>query len=94
MTGAPKLRTCALIDALEPAARGPYSGAAGFLSVSGASDMNVIIRTALLHGGTVSVGAGGAVVALSDPVGEQAEMRLKAMAVLRAVAEADACDLF
>lgn len=86
MTGAPKRRSCEILTGLEDgAARGPYSGAIGFVSLSGAIDLNVAIRTAVVTPGAVAVGAGGAVTALSDPAAEWAEARLKAAAVIEGV---------
>ena len=87
MTGAPKVRTMRIIHELEQAApRGIYSGALGFLSVDGAADFNVVIRSAVLSPSGMSLGAGGAVVILSDGPGEWQEVLLKARPVMRAVA--------
>ena len=93
MTGAPKLRTVELLDELEESvSRGPYSGSLGYISLNGSMDMNIVIRTAVLSSSQndrwkVSVGAGGAITALSESDDEYQEMLLKSRAVRKAVEE-------
>ena len=83
MTGAPKLRTMTILDRLEDAARGLYSGALGYFSFDGSVDLSVVIRTLVAHDGGFDYGVGGAIVSLSDPDEEYAETVVKARPLLR-----------
>jgi len=80
ITGAPKRRAMQIIDELEPAARGPYTGATGWLGAAGDLDLAIAIRTAVVGGGRLSLSVGGGVVADSTPEGELAETQVKARA--------------
>ena len=83
ITGAPKRRAMQIIDELEPVARGPYTGATGWLGVAGDLDLAVAIRTALVSGGRLSLSLGGGIVADSTPEDEWAETEVKALAFAR-----------
>jgi anthranilate synthase component 1 len=85
LSGAPKVRACEIIAELEPGSRGPYGGAVGYFSFDGALDTCIAIRTAVVHGRTVSVQAGAGIVADSDPAREYEETVNKARAMMKAV---------
>jgi para-aminobenzoate synthetase component 1 len=87
VTGAPKIRAMEIIDELEPAARGPYCGAAVWIGFDGAMDSSILIRTLVLDGDEIVAQAGGGIVADSDPAAEYDEMRAKVEPALSALAE-------
>ncbi|WP_237687086.1 chorismate-binding protein [Arthrobacter sunyaminii] len=85
MTGAPKISTMAILDRLEGAPRGAYSGVVGWFSLTGAADLSVVIRTLEIRDRSLSLGVGGAVTADSDPEAEWEEVQAKAFGVLSAL---------
>ena len=85
ITGAPKKRTMEIIDKLERVARGPYTGSIGYLSFCGAAELNIIIRTAVLQNNKITIGSGGAIIALSDPQEEFDEILLKAFPLIKSI---------
>jgi para-aminobenzoate synthetase len=86
MTGAPKVRTMDMLVGLEQGRRGIYSGAIGFLGFNGITKLNIVIRTAVIRPGQVTVGSGGAIVALSDPQAELEETFIKLEPPMKALA--------
>lgn len=88
LSGAPKVRALQLIDELEPAERGWYGGAVGYVSFDGGADFAICIRSALALPDRFRVQAGAGIVYDSVPEAEDTECRNKAAAVLRAIAMA------
>ena len=91
VSGAPKIRAMQLIHALEPDARGPYSGVYGAMDLSGALNTAITIRTMVVlpaeeGGWRVQVQAGAGLVADSVPASEFQETLNKARGMLKALA--------
>jgi para-aminobenzoate synthetase component 1 len=85
VTGAPKIRAMEIIEELEPARRGPYCGAIGYISADGHVQFNVAIRTMIALGDRVYFSVGGGIVADSEPAAEYEETIVKARAMLAAL---------
>ena len=83
MTGAPKLRSVQLLEGFEDdRRRGIYSGALGYISVDGQTDLSVVIRTIIIEGSQASIGAGGAITWLSKRENEWEEVKTKVRSVV------------
>jgi anthranilate synthase component 1 len=88
VSGAPKIRAMQIIDEMEPDKRGIYAGAVGYISVAGELDTCIALRTAVVENNKMHVQAGAGIVYDSDPQSEFEETQNKAMALIRAAAEA------
>jgi para-aminobenzoate synthetase / 4-amino-4-deoxychorismate lyase len=85
VTGAPKVRAIEVIHELEAAPREVYTGAVGYRSPAAGLELNVAIRTFEFHSGRVWLGAGGGIVAASQPADEYRECLLKAGPLISAL---------
>jgi para-aminobenzoate synthetase component 1 len=88
MTGTPKSSATRILDSLEDAPRGIYSGVFGYFGLDGRIDLAMVIRSIVLSPEGATIGTGGGITALSDPTEELAEVKLKAAALLRALGAA------
>ena len=86
ITGCPKIRCMQIIAELEGTARGPYTGAMGYINRDGTMDLNILIRTLWLNGRRLTLRTGAGIVADSDPDMELEETRAKAKGLLMALA--------
>ena len=85
ITGAPKVRAMQIISELEPTQRAVYCGSIGYLSLTGALDTSIVIRTCLVLGRNVYAQVGGGIVADSDPEEEYRETLDKARGLVAAL---------
>jgi para-aminobenzoate synthetase component 1 len=85
ITGAPKIRAMQIIEELEPVSRGPYTGCMGYIGFNRESQLNILIRTAIVIDGRVHYHAGAGIVADSDPEAEFEETNVKARAFFQAM---------
>jgi para-aminobenzoate synthetase component I len=82
ITGAPKFRAMEIIDELEPATRGPYTGCLGYLGFNRESQLSILIRAAVIRNQTCHFHAGAGIVADSIPAAEYEETMAKAAGFL------------
>jgi para-aminobenzoate synthetase component 1 len=85
ITGAPKFRAMEIIDELEPIARGPYTGALGYLGFNRESQLSIIIRAALHRNDCAYFNVGAGIVADSVPEAEYEETLDKARGFLKSL---------
>ena len=83
ITGCPKVRCMEIINELEQMPREAYTGSAGYISENGKMDFNILIRSFIHEGDTLSFRAGAGIVYDSIPKKELAETRHKAAGLLK-----------
>ncbi len=85
LSGAPKIRSCEIINELENNKRGIYGGAVGYLDFTGNMDTCIGIRLAFKKQGKVYVRVGAGIVADSIPEMEYKECENKSKAIMNAL---------
>jgi anthranilate synthase component 1 len=88
ITGAPKPRTMAIIDAVEDTRRGPYTGSMAAFGFDDRATCNIVIRTLTRYRKEYHLRVGAGIVHDSDPEREYDETLDKARALLTAVDDA------
>ena len=85
ISGAPKISAMKIINALEPTARGLYTGCLGWIDLKGNVCLNIAIRTIIIKDGIAFAQTGGGIVADSDAESEWNETLVKAKALLAGI---------
>jgi menaquinone-specific isochorismate synthase len=85
VAGLPLATARAILDRLGETRSGWYTGAMGWMDLSGDGELAVVLRCALLNGYKAELSAGGGIVAASQPDAEFAETELKLMTMLEAL---------
>ena len=85
ITGAPKDAAMSVIRASEDALRGPYCGTVGWIGSQQSCALSVMIRTAIIKHNTITIQAGGGIVADSEADAEWQELHDKAAPLLQVI---------
>ena len=85
VTGAPKVQALHVISELEATGREVYTGAIGYASPHAGLELSVAIRTFEARDGRLWLGAGGGIVASSDPEAELEECLVEARPLISAI---------
>ncbi|MGD0785728.1 MAG: anthranilate synthase component I family protein [Sedimentisphaerales bacterium] len=85
ISGAPKISALKIINALEPTARGLYTGSIGWIDLKGNACLNIAIRTIIIKDRLAFAQTGGGIVADSVAQSEWNETLIKAKALLAGI---------
>lgn len=85
ISGAPKRRAIQILHEVEPVRRNFFTGVLLWCGDDGTIDSSILIRTIVIDRDTAYIGAGGGVVAESDPVAEWRESCHKARMLTRSL---------
>jgi anthranilate synthase component 1 len=89
ITGCPKVRCMEIIAELERRGRSFYTGSMGYLGLDGSMDLNILIRSMLVHDRHISFRTGAGIVADSIADNEVTETEDKARGLLNALGALD-----
>jgi anthranilate synthase component 1 len=89
VTGAPRSSAMRVIQEIEQVNRGPYGGVLGMIGFDGAVDTAIVLRSAWLRDGLVSMRCGGGITHASVAVDEYNECLNKARSIQACVATAE-----